>query len=351
MLFVGIRTFQAKQIVTNIYLDINPSICISLNANNVVLSVTALNEDGKPLVNNLKDCIGKDMDSFISQTVTVLSDTGYLSSEKPTILISVENSNNQKSTAIMKNVSHCMHNNLSEKNLTGSVITQQVLSDDLDVKDLSKNMHISPGKASFIKHMVEQNDQLEAKDLAKMNIGKLIEKGNKKNIDFNQFSSCSENISSTPNIEPIYEEKDMQNKTNEKDSIKEPSENNEETKNNATPKPSNEDRKKPKRKPKDDDKEEGIPMDEIDSAHRDEPNNDVLDNQHNDDQKDADQDNEHNDDHKHRKPGKKPKEEPIDEIPESTTEPTLEPTCEPIETPAPSDHREPHPEKPPRRGR
>lgn len=185
---IGIQYSTNNRVATTINLDINPSIEIALNKNDTILSVTALNEDAVTVTEQLSWKKGESLDSLLSKTVSELTKEGYLSQDTQTILVSVENKTASHSNEIMDDISNVMEKNMVARSVTGSVISQTMTREDREIQELSENLHISPGKATFISRMVDENDSLSVKELAPMDMDDIVTCGREEEIDFGKFT-------------------------------------------------------------------------------------------------------------------------------------------------------------------
>lgn len=195
----GLQYGANNQVVTTINLDINPSIEIALSKNDTILSVSALNEDAVSITEQLSWKKGDSLESLLSKTVSELTKEGYLSQDSQTILVSVENKTASHSNKILDDISTTMEETLVANSVTGSVIAQTMTSEDKEIQELSENLHISPGKATFISHMVDETDTLSAKELAPMDMDDIVTCGREEEVDFSKFTRKSP---STPKPEP-----------------------------------------------------------------------------------------------------------------------------------------------------
>lgn len=62
-------------VVSMITLDINPSIKIELNKDNLVINVISLNDDGKEITDD--NYLGKNLDDVVNSIIDNLVDKGY----------------------------------------------------------------------------------------------------------------------------------------------------------------------------------------------------------------------------------------------------------------------------------
>ncbi|MEG2815713.1 MAG: hypothetical protein RR885_05765, partial [Oscillospiraceae bacterium] len=173
---LGFGHYQVAHAVDSVVsLDVNPSVKIEANKDEIVLSVSALNEDGSSVLEG-KDFEGKDIEAAVGEIVKAMVEKGYLSEDANSILVSVDNSDAEKGDELKKQLVDGVGKALSEKGIDGAILSQNASKD----KDISKELtalaekyNISEGKAELIKGLVEKDPKLNFKDMAGLNINDL----------------------------------------------------------------------------------------------------------------------------------------------------------------------------------
>ena len=168
ILFIGIGgfIFWNNRIVSTITLDINPSIEINLDINEKVKSIVALNDDAKEVINsNIK---GKSLEETIDTIVDNLIDKGYVK-ENDTIEIILYSEGKISNNDIKEK----LNNNLQDKKISSDIIVvDKVTKED---KELAKKYDVSPAKISYIRTIIEENNNIDIKDLANKPVSELNE--------------------------------------------------------------------------------------------------------------------------------------------------------------------------------
>ncbi len=108
---------------TIIALDINPSLEIELDETEHVVAVTPLNEDARIVVGDM-DFAGVDLDLAINALVGSLLRHGYLSTDRNSILISVDAADQSHAASLQKTLSDEITALLGGHQIEASVITQ-----------------------------------------------------------------------------------------------------------------------------------------------------------------------------------------------------------------------------------
>ena len=87
ILIIGIVVFLYwnNRIVSTITLDINPSVEINLDKNDNVISVVALNEDAKNIIDF--DYKGKSFDDIVSVIINNSIESGYVEDDRVVVIV------------------------------------------------------------------------------------------------------------------------------------------------------------------------------------------------------------------------------------------------------------------------
>ncbi len=155
MLTVGI--FAAQMTVSasgaTVALDVNPSIEIEINKNEKITKITALNEEAVIVIGDM-DFIGVDLELGMNAIIGSMLNNDYLSTEKNSILVSINSRSGSKSTALKEKISNDINTLLKNKNIDASVITQN-FKDSNETSKLAEQNNISMAKASLIAKIVK----------------------------------------------------------------------------------------------------------------------------------------------------------------------------------------------------
>ena len=161
----------SNTVVSTVALDVNPSVEIKVNAKEKVLSVDALNEDGKIIIGDM-DFGGSDIDLAVNALIGSMLKNGYLNDLTNSILVSVDNDDPAKSAELRQRIADEISVILNTDAFTGSVLSQ-TLSHDAAVDEIASSNDISTGKAQLIHQITKQNTFYSAEDLAAMSINEL----------------------------------------------------------------------------------------------------------------------------------------------------------------------------------
>lgn len=161
----------SNTVSSTVALDVNPSVEIKVNAKEKVLSVDALNEDGKTIIGDM-DFKGSDIDLAVNALIGSMLKNGYLNELTNSILVSVDNNDPEKSAALRQRMADEISVILNTDTFSGSVLSQTI-SHNTAVDEIASANDISTGKAQLIHQITQQNTWYSAEDLATMSINEL----------------------------------------------------------------------------------------------------------------------------------------------------------------------------------
>lgn len=162
----GTYTYQNGKVDSVIGIDVNPSVELSVNKKNKVLSAEPLNEDAKNIMQDM-DLKGVDLNIAVNAVIGSMVTHGYLKDLDNAILVTVSNDSVSKAKSIRSAVVNDIQDTLEKKQLKAVVYDQQVIEED-EVKKLADEYQISYGKAYFLKELISQNSSLSMSDMKEM---------------------------------------------------------------------------------------------------------------------------------------------------------------------------------------
>ncbi len=167
----GTYTYQNGRVDSVIGIDVNPSVELSVNQRNKVLSAKALNEDARNVMEQM-DLKGVDLNVAVNAVIGAMVTNGYLTDADNAILVTVSNDSVKKAKNLRSTVVSDIKSALKEQQLEAVVYDQQVIEED-QVKSFALDYGISYGKAYFLKELMDQNSTLtldDIKNLASLNM-------------------------------------------------------------------------------------------------------------------------------------------------------------------------------------
>lgn len=172
----GAGHIRANAVDVVVSLDVNPSIEIDANKNEVVLSVKGLNEDGIKIIEKERaegtKLEGAQLEELAKELVGSMVEEGYLTELANSVLLSVGNKNAEKGSAIEKRLMDAINNALSENGLDGAIIGQPLQKNE-ELTAIADKLGISVGKAGLISSIIAGKPELKYEQLAGLSINDL----------------------------------------------------------------------------------------------------------------------------------------------------------------------------------
>ncbi|MDO5551887.1 MAG: hypothetical protein Q4F76_12005, partial [Lachnospiraceae bacterium] len=156
----GYYHYEYLQVASQVEIDVNPSLKLSLNRKERVLQAEALNADAAELV-NISSLKGQTVDQAVDQVVDSLVEKGYLQKgeTKHAVLVSVSGKNEEKARQLKDFVAANVEQTLSEKEVQ-AVVYDQVIQVTKELEELAEAYQVSAGKAEFVGQLVNENQAL-----------------------------------------------------------------------------------------------------------------------------------------------------------------------------------------------
>ena len=178
---------QENAVASVVTLDVNPSVELRLNARDKVVDATALNGDGQAILSNL-ELRGEKLSAALADVIGSMRDNGYLTPEKNSVLVTVDNSDTAKAEALQQRIDTAMAKVMETADFDGAVISQVLQKTD-EVTELARSLAISPGKSQFVSAISAASGE-SVEELAKLNISDLNLLRTLKNLDIENIVAC-----------------------------------------------------------------------------------------------------------------------------------------------------------------
>lgn len=183
LLFAG--TFAAfhngKEASAVVNLDVNPSIELSLDDGENVMSAKALNEDGRIVLDGM-DLEGTDVNMACNALMGSMLKNGYISDISNSVLVSVQSEDERKGRRIEQEISGNINAYFKGTDVSGAVVGQYVDNDDA-IDRFARENGISPGKAWLIKNlMATDSKRMTEASLLRLSTQELILLSQERNV-------------------------------------------------------------------------------------------------------------------------------------------------------------------------
>lgn len=160
------------QVDAVILLDVNPSLSLSVDAEEKVLAAEALNEDAKEVLGSM-ELEGTSLEVAVNAIIGSMLQKGYLGDTQNSVLVSVENDDAARGEQLQQKVSAAVAGAMQSQSLEASVLTQTVSTGDAGLAELAGKYGISMGKAALIQEVIEQDSTMTFEELAPMTINEI----------------------------------------------------------------------------------------------------------------------------------------------------------------------------------
>lgn len=167
----GVYTYEYILVDSIVDMDVNPSFELKINKKDRVLSFTPLNEDAVQAAegHTYKDW---NVEDAVKDLYRIMEEKEYLTDDRRTVLITVENKNPNRVSQLQSQLSDCIRKTAEESKKTVRIVTQEKKKDQA-LNQTAQNYHISSGKLQFIRMMTAAYPDLDEKTLSKMSMEEL----------------------------------------------------------------------------------------------------------------------------------------------------------------------------------
>ncbi len=205
-LFGGVYYADNLAVDSVVDIDVNPAIELTVNRQEKVLDVTAVNEDGVAILDGM-DLKKADLQVAVNALLGSMVKQGYVADSTTGILVSVQNKDAGKAEKLQKKLTEDINKSLTEYDIPAPVINQTFTETDT-AKALANKHGISVGKATFVQNLAAKNEKLNADELANMNIQQLTQVVVDNRLDISDIADYDPDDSVWENIEDTIEDDD-----------------------------------------------------------------------------------------------------------------------------------------------
>ncbi len=195
--------YQNRQVDSVIGIDVNPSVELSINRKNRVLSAEPLNEDARDILEDM-DLEGVDLNVAVNAVIGSMVAHGYLDDLENAILVTVSNDSIKKATELRASVVGDIEQTLVENQVQAVVYDQQVIEKD-EMKEIAGKYGISYGKAYFLMELIDQNQELtmdDMEELSSLTMEEIAGRITENSLALGEFADKAEESTEAPSSEP-----------------------------------------------------------------------------------------------------------------------------------------------------
>ncbi len=171
----GVYYQRVCAVASVVSLDVNPSVELTVNRGERVISCTPLNEEAKEILADMgagADLKGAKLDVAVNAIVGSLVRNGYLSSISSAIMISVEDRDTVRAEKLQRELTSTVDEVLQTSASKAAVLTQ-TLTQDAGLAQQARENNISTGKAALVNQAIALNGGLKFGELAELSVEEL----------------------------------------------------------------------------------------------------------------------------------------------------------------------------------
>ncbi|MBV1759205.1 MAG: PepSY domain-containing protein [Dethiosulfatibacter sp.] len=191
LVFIGWWS-QYNPIDSVIYLDVNPSIQVSIDKNEKVIDLKTLKSEDKDLIANI-DYKDKDLYWVTEQLLDVLIAQGYIDTSHHTMLVSVLNENPEIGSKQSIQLNSSIREHLQKQSIKG-VVLRQAISKSNTVEDFARDYEISVGKMTFIRNLIILDPDLKVEELSVLSLEQLVGISAKTGLDIKRIIEVDQGL-------------------------------------------------------------------------------------------------------------------------------------------------------------
>lgn len=177
-----VRDRAQNRVETIISLDVNPSIELSVNAQDRVVAVTAVNADANIVLSGM-NLTGSTTNVAVNAILGSMYKQGYLGVSSNSILVSVDNKNEEVSREIETRLIEDINETLQSYSLEAAILSQTVSTADNTVMQTATNYEMSQGRMILIQKIIDNNPYYTFEELSQLTINELNLLLNSQNIE------------------------------------------------------------------------------------------------------------------------------------------------------------------------
>lgn len=170
---VGLVKDRAQnRIETIIGLDVNPSIELAVNAQDRVIDVTAVNAEAGYVLDGM-ELVGSSTDVAVNAILGSMYKQGYLGASSNSILVSVDNKDEEASRQIETRLIEDINETLQAYSLDAAILSQTVKQVDETVTQTATDYELSQGRTLLIQKIIDNNPDYTFEELSQLTINEL----------------------------------------------------------------------------------------------------------------------------------------------------------------------------------
>ena len=174
VLFAAMQVIPSSEsgVIATVYVDVNPSLELSVNAEKRVVEVVCRNEEAVAVVGDM-DLTGSDITVAMNALLGSMLQQGYLTAEANSVLISVQGSDGAAAQQLQLQLAQNAGSYFAADSFDAAVLAQTLSTESSEVSQLAARQDISAGKAQLVQQLMAHNALYSEEQLAALSVNEL----------------------------------------------------------------------------------------------------------------------------------------------------------------------------------
>lgn len=175
------------RVVSKVYIDGRQSIALEMNQKGQVVRLTAKDAEEQEALNsiNLKN---QDQGEIVKNVLDTMKETGSINQERPVILVSVEGKDEEYLCEYLSDVAK----DHMDETIGEGIVCDQIVERSTEVKELEEKYDISPGKATLIRKLAQDDPDGDVEKWVLLSMDELLAKTEEEGVELKEYIECKD---------------------------------------------------------------------------------------------------------------------------------------------------------------
>ncbi len=149
-----------------IIIDINPSVELVVDDNDIVKEVVTLNNDADVAFYDV-DLVDKSLDEATKEIIDTAIELGYILNDDNVVNVTGYTEDDERKEKLEKKVAVSAKKHLQSKNINANILENGVTD---DIKNKAESYEVSPGKMLLVSRALQLNAELKEEEIVNMSV-------------------------------------------------------------------------------------------------------------------------------------------------------------------------------------
>ena len=182
-----------NQVYSVVTIDSSGSICMNLNRDGEVVSITANDQNGKRALRGFERT-SNDPGKAVAELIDHMVDSEFLTVYDNTVLVTADNDDDAVEEALRSEISDAVGAAYADLGFEGAVLSQNC-DDSREAQRLSSRYHISRGKAQLLRELIAADSTMSYRSLSRLNVNDLNLIADSIDLDYRTITESGESSS------------------------------------------------------------------------------------------------------------------------------------------------------------